>query len=73
MRSDIFNDGLLSRDVSFQCNSFFKIRVSPADLNERQQQIHLLDQTRIPIESYKLAMKIASDCVYQGGNAEKFD
>lgn len=32
----------------------------------------MLDQTRIPIESYKLAFKIASDCVYQG-NAEKFD
>jgi transcriptional accessory protein Tex/SPT6 len=41
MRSDIFNERLLTRDVSFQSHPFFKIRVAAADLNERQ--IHLLD------------------------------
>lgn len=71
MRSNLFNEGLLSRDVSFQANPFFKIRLSPSDNNERQQ-IHLLDQTRIPIESYKLALKIASDCV-QNSSTEKLD
>ena len=61
-RSEIIKSELLGQEVYFSAIAFIKIRVPDEDLGSTMtHNFHILDQTRIHHESYKLAMKIARD------------
>ena len=64
-RSDLFTNDLVGPEVLISAHAFMKIRVPEEDLGKANQEkrfdpekFDLLDQTRIPLESRKLALKI---------------
>ena len=60
-RSDLFQNGLVGPEVLLSAHAFMKIRVPEEDIGKVNLEFHILDQTRIHLESYKLATKIVTD------------
>lgn len=82
-RSDLIKHDLLGSRVFYSAHAFMKVRVPEEDLGKAPKnddvsaskaamnpQFDIIDQTRIHLESVKLALKIASDAVNggEGGN-----
>lgn len=48
--------------------AFLKIRLPPEEIDKGGQAFDLLDQTRIHFESYSMALKVATDVIYQNAD-----
>ena len=62
-RGDIIRSELLGQEVFLSAHAFMKIRVPEEDLGNTKAEFHILDQTRIHLESYRLAIKISTDAI----------
>ena len=71
-RGEMLKTGLLKHQVYMSAVPFLKIRVPTEDFVAvaHAHKCDILDQTRIHHESYKLAMKIATDACAEGDSKE---
>ena len=73
-RSDLQTEQLLTPHVLFSAHAFMKIRVPREDIEGKVKlELPLLDQTRIHLESYKLANKLVADVFANDESGQKMD
>jgi transcription elongation factor SPT6 len=63
-RSEFLNMMSIGKNVFISAIAFLKIKVPPEE-HEKNQIVDLLDQTRIHLESYTMAIKVACDVLSQ--------
>lgn len=67
VRSALYKDKLILKNCYISSIAFMKIRHPSED--QSFQVLDVLDSTRIHIESYRLAIKVACDALMEGGTS----